>query len=126
MFFYWRRLRRMSIKSPDETHATPYLGEPTGATLLLLPQPSKHQVSEHVANAFPATNGRLDHHAKPSTLRRRAERVNISNEPNSSNGNQETRVNDIREEGIITPGIQVQNEISRDVPPPPYADDGLE
>jgi len=141
VFFYWRRLRR--IKSSDETHSTPYLDEPARATatLLLLPeairdlQPSKYQVSEHVqvAGEFPpASNGHLDHHAKPSTLRRRAERVNASNRPNSSDGSQETRVNGIPEEDIVgqvdrlTPEIQVQNMVSRDVVPPPPYTDGLE
>jgi len=142
VFFYWRRLRR--IKSPGETRSIPFLGEPTRAiaTLLMLPatirdlQPSKRQVPEHiqVANEFPPTsNGHLDHHAKLSTLRRKAERVNASNGQNSSGSNQETRVYGIPEEGILgrvehlTPEIQVQDEVSWDVviPPPPYAD-GLE
>ena len=107
--------------SAGETHTAPYRGEQATTTL----QPSKHRVSEHIAQQ--PINDQLDLHAKPSALRRRAEVVHAPNEHDDNN--QETEVNDTREEELVRQveqlmaEIQVQNVVLRNVvPPPPYTD----
>ena len=115
----------MGINSPTgETHMTPYLGEPATTAR----QPSKHHVSETIAQQ---SNTRLTtNNAKPSTLRRRAEEVHASNEPSAgSDGNPETRLDDIREEDLRRQVEQLRIELDEalraqeDGIPPPYTDD---
>jgi len=123
IFVYWRRLDRPRRVDQGSNSPIPYLGEPTTAD-----PHSKRGLSEPVAQQPDVfLNIRFESYAKPSTLRRRAEPevVHASNEPSSSNGNPETRVNDTQEEDLRREVEQLRTELNealriQDGGPPPY------
>src|SRR5260221_9727888 len=100
----------MNVTSPaGETHTSLYL-------CVLANQ-------QHQSNTFlAATSGQPGHHLKPSNLRRRAEVIHASNEPDSSNGNHERSIHDSREEDLVRQEQLGRMPVTENGAPPPYAD----